>query len=422
MEKNIRITIFHCSFVYSGGGERIVLEEAIGLKRRGYDVKVYAPTVDRKKCYPEFLKELGVKPILPSFFDKLPYRNAIRMVATSLLAPFLAFFFRNTNVFVGANQPGAWLAFCMAKVLRKPYIVYLNQPNRIVYPRPVDVEFGWYTTEKDYHVLYKLFGFAKPVLAVLDRCSISNADRILVNGKYIGDIIQNVYSVRTIDAPAGSNYQPIKNLNLTAKGIYKGKVKAGNTFIKKPYLLITNRHDPQKRFDYVVRALELVIKKHKNAKLVIPGPFTEHTKKLKSLAKELNIENKVYFTGQVSESDLQKLYKNATVYCYPSPQEDFGLGPLEAGGWGVPTVAWNHGGPTVTVENGITGFLVCPYKVKDYAKKILILLENRELRIRMGKKAWERTKNNFSWQKHLDILEKTIELVNNNLTKVNKGR
>lgn len=409
MADKTKITIFHCGFIYSGGGERIVLEEARGLKKRDYEVDVFAPTVDKKKCYPEFLKELRVRSFLPSFIDKLPYRNALRMVVTSFLAPFLSLFFLDTDIFIGANQPGAWIAFCMAKILKKPYIVYLNQPNRIVYPRPVDVEFGWYTTVKDFQALYKILGIFKPPLAVLDRISISSADRVLVNGGYIGDIIQNIYAVRTINAPAGAEYHSVKNMNMSAAKVYKGKIKIGKVFIEKPYLLITNRHDPQKRFDYVVRAMELVLKSYKNVRLVIPGSFTNHSEKLKKLAKKLEIDQKIYFTGCIPEKDLQKLYKNAAVYCYPSPQEDFGLGPLEAGGWGVPTIAWNHAGPTVTVENAVTGFLARPYKISDYANKILKLLEDKKLRIKMGKAAWHRTAEKFSWARHIDILEESVK-------------
>ena len=83
MAKRIRVSIFHCGFIYSGGGERIVLEEARGLRDRGYEVEVYAPTVDYSNCFPEFLNDLKVKMFLPSLIDRLPYRNAIRMVATS---------------------------------------------------------------------------------------------------------------------------------------------------------------------------------------------------------------------------------------------------------------------------------------------------------------------------------------------------
>lgn len=402
-KKKIKIAIFHCGFIYSGGGERIVLEEARGLIKRGYEVEVFAPTVDSRKCYPDFLKELNVRHFLPSVIDRLPYRNALRMLASSFLAPLLSINFRDIDVFIGANQPGAWIAFCMSVVLRKPYIVYLNQPNRVIYPRSVDTKFGWYSTNKDYHVLYTILRLARPVLAFLDKLSITSADQVLVNGNYIGDIIENVYSTRVIDVPAGSDYWS------KSGNSYSGTIKIGGKNIKKPYALITNRHDPQKRFDYVIRAMARVLKKYPKAKLVIPGIFTEHTNILIKLAKKLGIEHDIYFTKSIPESDLQKLYKNACVYCYPSPQEDFGLGPLEAGGWGVPTVAWNHAGPTVTVENGVSGLLAEPYKVSDYADKIVMLFKNRRLRKKMGRAAHDRTKYKFSWEKHIDILEETIK-------------
>lgn len=404
-----KIAIFHCGFIYSGGGERIVLEEARGLKKRGYEVEVYAPTYDPKKSYPELTKEVGVKMFLPSYIDWLPLRNAIRMVATSFLAPVLAYKFRHVDVFVGANQPGAWFAYSMARVLGKPYIVYLNQPNRLLYPRPIDKKFGWTTTVKDYHFLYRLIQSARLFIGLVDKMSIKSAKDLLVNGTYIGVAIENVYAKETIDAPAGSYHQPADNLNTNSA--FRGDIKIGTEKIFKPYILITNRHDPQKRFDYAIRAIKEVLKNYQNVSLIVPGPFTDHTRELIGLAKKLKIADKVKFLGQITEGQLQSLYKNCAVYCYPSPEEDFGLGPLEAGGWGVPTVAWRHAGPTVTVEDGVTGFLAKPYDVKDYAHKILTLLKNPRLRAKMGEAAWKRTKEKFSWDKHVDIIEKSIKRV-----------
>ena len=401
-----KIAIFHCGFIYSGGGERIVLEEARGLRKRGWAVSVYAPTVDSRRCYPELLAEANVKMFFPSVFNKLPLRNAFRMLASSFLAPVLAVNFRDIDVFIGANQPGGWLAFCMATVLRKPYIVYLNQPNRIIYPRPVDREFGWYTTEKDYHFLYKLLQRLNVLLAKLDWLSINRADGLLVNGDYIGNIIANVYGRTVVDAPAGAKSYPLRALDA-----FKGQITIAGKKIPKPYLLITNRHDPQKRFDYVISAMASILPQYPDIKLVIPGPYTVHTQKLIEYTRSLGLGDKVKFIGKISESDLQKLYSHAAVYCYPSPDEDFGLGPLEAGGHGVPTVAWNHAGPTITVEDGKTGLLADPYGVKDYGQKILTLLLDPKLRNKIGIAAWRRTKNLFSWEHHVDILESEIEKV-----------
>lgn len=405
-KRKLKIAIFHCGFIYSGGGERIVLEEAKGLIKRGHKVWVFAPTLDSAKCFPEMTREVDVKTFFPSLIDKLPLRNALRMLAASFLAPLMAINFRKVDIFIGANQPGAWIAYMMAKVLGKPFVVYLNQPNRVVYPRPVDRQYGWYTTVKDYQFLYKFFQSVRPVVSWLDKLSIANSNALLVNGGYIVSVIENIYAKGVIDAPAGADTHKLEESHLNLA--YSGSIKVGGRMIKKPYALITNRHDPQKRFDYVIHALKEVLKGYRAAKLVIPGPFTEHTKELIRLARKLGIENKVYFLGQISEKELQELYKHCAVYCYPSPEEDFGLGPLEAGGWGVPTVAWNHAGPTVTVENGITGFLAEPYDVSDYAEKMLRLFKNKSLRARMSTAARERTKNVFSWDNHVDILETSI--------------
>lgn len=410
-KKKTKIAIFHCGFIYSGGGERIVLEEARGLKKRGYDVLVYAPTLDAQKCFPELVGKVEVKTFFPSFIDWLPFRYGLRMVASSLLAPFLAFKFRDVDVFLGANQPSAWFAYCISRVLRKPYLVYLNQPNRLLYPRPVDKEFGWYSTVSDYQLLYQIIQLIKPIISFLDKVSITNASKLFVNGSYIGAAIENVYATQTVDAPAGAHFRPLDSLSINPHTSYKGFIKSGKEKISKPYILITNRHDPQKRFDYVIRALKEVLKQYRSVSLVIPGPFTEHTKELIELAKKLKIRDKVFFLGQISESELQKLYKHAAVYCYPAPEEDFGLGPLEAGSWGVVTVAWKHGGPTVTVEDGVTGFLAQPYDVKDFAHKILTLLNSPKLRAKMGKAARKRTKEKFSWDNHVDIIEKSINVV-----------
>lgn len=409
MTKRKKIAIFHCGFVYSGGGERIVLEEAKGLIKRGHTVLVYAPTLDREKCFPELVRELNVKAFFPSIVDRLPLRNAIRMVAASILAPLIAINFRDVDVFIGANQPGAWIAFCISKVLKKPYIVYLNQPNRVVYPRDIDLKHGWYTTHKDYHFLFVVLRFFKILVAGLDRLSIRSAGSILVNGGYIGGVIENIYAKETVPAPAGASYSAWSKIVSRPERLYQGRISIAGRKIKKPYCLITNRHDPQKRFDYVIEAFSKVLKTFPKANLVIPGPFTVHTAQLLKLTKKLKIESKVYFLGQIPESELQKLYQYCTVYCYPSPEEDFGLGPLEAGGWAVPTVAWNHAGPTVTVEDEVTGFLAKPYDVDDYAKKMLTLLKNPKLRSKMGRAAWERTKNNFSWDKHVDTVEESLK-------------
>jgi glycosyltransferase involved in cell wall biosynthesis len=176
--------------------------------------------------------------------------------------------------------------------------------------------------------------------------------------------------------------------------------------IRRPYVLLTNRHYPQKRFDLAIRAMAEVRKRHLRAQLVIPGPPTSQTATWQALVKELGLGDAVLFLGAISEEELQSLYEGAAVYVYPAPEEDFGMGVIESMAKGVPVVAWNQAGPTVTVAPG-TGYLAEPLEVSDYAAGISRLLDDQLENQATGERAFEWARR-FDWERHLDILERSV--------------
>lgn len=78
----------------------------------------------------------------------------------------------------------------------------------------------------------------------------------------------------------------------------------------------------------------------------------------------------VEFLGAISDQELQAAYKNAKVLLYPVEDEDFGIVPVEAQGWGVPVIAHNSGGPRETVIDGKTGILFDELSVTGVSKAI----------------------------------------------------
>jgi glycosyltransferase involved in cell wall biosynthesis len=113
----------------------------------------------------------------------------------------------------------------------------------------------------------------------------------------------------------------------------------------------------------------------------------------------------VLFLGPISEDELQRLYEGAAVYVYPAPEEDFGMGVIESMAKGVPVVAWNQAGPTVTVGPG-TGHLAEPLQVGDYAAGIVALLDDLASNQATGERAFEWARR-FDWERHIDVLERT---------------
>jgi glycosyltransferase involved in cell wall biosynthesis len=285
-----------------------------------------------------------------------------------------------------------------------PYVVYLNQPNRLVYPRNIDRQTGW-VSNADYRLLAAIVLRATRFVAWADRRSVQEADQLLVNGNYIGDIIRRTYSRDAIDCPAGCHVAA-SGFPLPIESRFSGGLTINGYPIRRPYVLLTNRHYPQKRFDLAIRAMAEVRKHHPRVRLIIPGPATSHTASLKALVTELGLEEAVLFLGVITEEELQSLYEGAAVYVYPAPEEDFGMGVIESMAKGVPVVAWNQAGPTVTVGPG-TGHLAEPLDVDDYAADIIELLDSETENQATGERAVEWARR-FDWERHIDTLEHSI--------------
>lgn len=82
------------------------------------------------------------------------------------------------------------------------------------------------------------------------------------------------------------------------------------------------------------------------------------------------------------------------------------MGVIESMAKGVPVVAWNQAGPTVTVGPG-TGHLAEPLEVSDYAAGISKLLEDLAANQATGERAFDWARR-FDWERHLDTLEAAV--------------
>jgi glycosyltransferase involved in cell wall biosynthesis len=73
---------------------------------------------------------------------------------------------------------------------------------------------------------------------------------------------------------------------------------------------------------------------------------------------------------------------------------------------GVPVVAWNQAGPTMTVGPG-TGHLAEPLDVGEYAAAITSLLDDPARNQATGDRAFEWARR-FDWERHLDTLQSAV--------------
>ena len=405
-KKSLKIAIFHLAFIYSGGGEKLVLEQAKGLKELGHEVEIFAPVVDKSNCFPDIIKDYEIKTFLPHLPLIVPGHESFQILLTCVLAPFFVFKFRKFDVILAANQPSPWIAWWVKILFGVPYVSYLAQPTRFLYPRKIDKETGLVFAKKAAEsISAKLMHKARRFIYWADKTSVAGSDKVLANGEYIREVLEKTYKVKVVSCPAGAH--PVRNVG-SYESRLKGSLRIAGKIIKKPYLLITNRHFAQKRFEYGIFALSFLLDKYPDFCLVITGTETDYTNEIKLLIDRLNLNGKVIFLGYVKDGQLKKLYKNVAVYLYTAPEEDFGMGIVEAQAFGAPVVAWDNAGPSKIIVNEKTGILAKPFVTSEFSEKVLRLAKEPELAKKISSRALKRVKENFSYESHTETLERKI--------------
>lgn len=151
----------------------------------------------------------------------------------------------------------------------------------------------------------------------------------------------------------------------------------------------------------LIRAMNKVVEKFPEAKLLIVGSGEEEReeeKKLKRLVKELNLGEVVEFCGEVKYEDTPRYLSKARIFVRPSLSEGLGSAFLEAMASGLAVIGTPVGGIPDFLKNGETGLFCRPGDSKDIAEKIIRLLEDNELRDRLADNGRKLVEEKYSWE------------------------
>ncbi len=101
--------------------------------------------------------------------------------------------------------------------------------------------------------------------------------------------------------------------------------------MKADYFVYTGNAYPHKNLSRLVEAMVLLNKDHKQIiKLKISSSRGIFTERLEALIKKNNASKCVELLGYVPDDKINKLYKNAVAFVFPTLSEGFGLPPKEA--------------------------------------------------------------------------------------------
>lgn len=135
----------------------------------------------------------------------------------------------------------------------------------------------------------------------------------------------------------------------------------------------------------LVRAFEMVQKKHPDAKLTIVGTSPNVT-----------MEN-VKVVGRIPMNEMEKYYEQASIFCLPTTLEPSAVVFIEAQSHRLPLVVTNIGAAPDFTVNGENGYLVEVNHPDQIANALIRLLDDPKLCEQMGRIGYQRTVERYNW-------------------------
>ncbi len=203
--------------------------------------------------------------------------------------------------------------------------------------------------------------------------------------------ILNISPEKIIAIPngIGGEFHQIQNQTLLETCRAKYKLPAD-------FILFVGLIEPRKNLPMLIKSYAETQKQRIDVPLVIVGREGWHYEKVYQLIKDHGIENKVLFTGYISDQDLPLVYNLARVFVYPSSYEGFGFPPLEAMACGTPVISTAVSAMLETVGNA--GILIPPQDGEALSRALVSLLHDQANQERLSQIGLQRAAQ-FTWER-----------------------
>jgi glycosyltransferase involved in cell wall biosynthesis len=195
------------------------------------------------------------------------------------------------------------------------------------------------------------------------------------------------------------------NVDLPEPGVFRKKYNLSN----KHCILFLGRLHERKGIDFLIRSFAELIKDIDDAVLILAGPDDGYKNKAKEQVYELNLEEKVIFTGYMEPADKISAYLDADILVYPSFFEIFGLVPFEAIMYDTPVIVTDDCGCGEFIKKANCGYLVKYGDLTDLKYKMKLILENPDIGSKFVENGQKYITNNLTWPLICKKIERLYE-------------
>lgn len=318
-------------------------------------------------------RDLRFKQILPKNIMIIPKPVMVPNILYVFLMPLIhAALFRKIDIIKTNQMDGSWAGVLAKNFFHKKLVVRVG--------------YEWLNFLKTTNAK----PWKKLIASLVESVTYNNANKIIITSDEDKKFIEREFGITETTINVIRNY------------IDTNLFREDQSVLKDPKRIVfVGRLEKDKNLLMLVEALA-----HLDCKLVLIGEGSQKSE-IKKLAEDLRVN--VEFLGKVSQSDLPKEFQKSALFVLPSFSEGNPKALLEAMSCSLPVVGTSVKGIREVIEDGKDGLLamLSPVSIRE---KIQLILENGELRDRLGANAREKILKEYALE---SILEKELSVYKN---------
>lgn len=387
MKKKLKIAIL-IDRLNVGGVEKVAIEEVRALKDLGEEA--YLVVLRRKgvvdNAFFDLRKDLATiylddrLPSLLKFSFKFPVFNFFSLFHVTY--PFIIPFVLKKNEFDYFIVHGTYTAFTAISIKKIRGIKFST--------------FVWdpigYILERVYSKNFYLFiNVLKKVAYFLDQLIVNNSNYVLVGGSAHNEYIKKL-NTKVVIKEIPPSVSPLNKLSK----------------FKEDYVLMVTAWKKGKNPEYVFELAKSIPR----LRIKMVGKWLDpiYEKEFRNLVIKNNFSGNIKIVGEVSEKQLSNYYSKATLLLQTNDDRGFGMPALEAAGNGTTFIIPKGQGVCKLFNNMTDGFYTKEKDTETIVSYLNKLINNKILAVKMGKYAWERVKNSYTWENHAKEIVKISKI------------
>jgi glycosyltransferase involved in cell wall biosynthesis len=394
----MRVAILIAELLVEGGGERQPVHLAAELQELGHEAVIFTTAWAPENCYPALRRGLRVVesgrhplnrlplPLPARLRDLLDMRHLARAVGEGfdVLNPHPAF-----------TWPAHWAAVAASRRLPgAPPVVWTC--NDYLWPEHLFQGRACWDLRGRLRRRWRLW------VRRYDQEMVDGIGRVVVLDGRVARQIREGYGVEPVVVRSGAAPHEMPAVSPEDRERLRRELGLpDDAFL----LLFLGILLPHRRLEDVLDALAALIGQGRRIHFLVVGSRQRdrrYSRFLEERAKALGVRQHVTFTGAVPEASLPLYYNACDAFIFPNENQTWGLAAIEALACGRPVIVSTGCGVSEVVVDGVHGLLVPPRRPDLIANCLTRLMDDPDLRRRLGEAGRRLVEGELSWRRYAE--------------------